>query len=174
MSEGSIHINSCAWTGLEPHWAEEYGLSRAGGWKWAWAEWMKSRRDELSALAALWAPPVYRRPRDRRKGWTVFDGYHANRDDDWTFLTAIRATTGILLRRYWGQRHEDRAKARFEQRKVNPRWNGHYWDAWSAYPDSHAMAFWNAHETYSGYDVMRLVLRPGCRIEIFSDGECLM
>ena len=36
------------------------------------------------------------------------------------------------------------------------------------------LAHFDARDTYGGYEIWRVQMAPGCRFEVFSDGECLM
>ncbi|SFP62469.1 hypothetical protein [Sphingomonas rubra] len=118
------------------------------------------RRQELRGIVALWAPAIKDRPRDSRKGWTIYDGYVRNRDEEWTLWGAIVCTVAILLGRRW----HDQAIKRWEKRY------GKSW-AWAPTPD---LAYFDARSTGSGYDITRVQGAPGCRFSVFSDGECLM
>lgn len=104
------------------------------------------------ALKALWLPPV-KEDVGRGKQRT-----RDARDDDWTFWRAVLATVGLVFDRHWTDKAEDRHKARTGKR----------------YVESYDMAYWDAHDTYGGYDVMVLWLYPGCRVSIFSDGESFL
>jgi len=118
------------------------------------------RRQELRGIVALWARPIKSPPRDRRKGWTVYDGHERNRDEEWTVWRAIVCTVAILLGRRW---HDD-ASARWERRNGKSA-------VWASRPD---LAYFDAVTTGCGYDITRVQGAPGCRFSVFSDGECLI
>lgn len=104
------------------------------------------RGQRWRALKALWLPPVVDEISTKYRHDGVTD-YRDNRDDDWTFWRAIKATIGIVLARF---------------------------DAGDSYLGSFEMAYWDAGSTYGGYTVDRLWLYPRCRISIFNDGETFM
>lgn len=127
----------------------------------AWAaEARYRRRQELRGIVALWGPAIKSPARDRRKGWTIYDGYERTRDEEWTIWKAIVCTIAILLGRHWN----DDAAARWSRRHGRN-------DCWASRPH---LAHFDAHDTYGGYEIWRVQLAPGCRFEVFSDGECLM
>lgn len=119
--------------------------------RWQYERHMLGQR--WKALRTLWGPPVVNEwATGRRKdGVTV---YQANRDDDWTFWRAVKATIGIVLGRHWT---EDAAEC----------WkSGHVFSAYGK-----GVAFWDSRSVYGGYDVDCCWLYPRCRVSIFSDGE---
>ncbi|WP_288935451.1 hypothetical protein [uncultured Sphingomonas sp.] len=118
------------------------------------------RRQELRGIVALWAPAIKSPARDRRKGWTIYDGYERCRDEEWTAWQAIVCTIAILLGRRWN----DSAAARWSRRHGKS-------DCWANRP---YLAHFDARDTYGGYEIWRVQLAPGCRFEVFNDGECLM
>ncbi|MBW6524462.1 hypothetical protein KZ810_13215 [Sphingomonas sp. RHCKR47] len=127
----------------------------------AWADqWGYDRRQELRAIIALWGPAIRHRPRDSRKGWTIYDGYERNREEEWTVWRALVCTIAILLGRRWG----DDAEARWSRRHGRA----------GVWADTPRLAFFDSRDTYGGYDITRVELAPGCRFSVFSDGECLM
>lgn len=143
-------IDSRDWTGLEPTWwEEEAGLTRFDDWCDRWEMWKHDRRHELKALRALWFIPIRSRPRDSRKGWTIYDGHVSNRDEEWTFWRSLLATVAILFQRRHGQRQVDRY----------------------GFQPSFDLAYWDSRSTYGGYEIMCLWLYPRCRVSIFSGGE---
>lgn len=157
-----MRVASEAWTGRPCAPAregpDEWGLTEED-WDGIIADQRaEDRRQAWKAIRALWGPPIRERPRDSRKGWTVYDGYRRNRDEEWTLWAALVATVAIILRRHWGQTQEERWRER----------TGWYCT------DSRDLAFWDSASTYSGYESQRLQLYPGGYVSIFSDGECLM
>ena len=110
---------------------------------WRWLRWDIEREDLLQRWRAIKA--LWGEPIKspaRRGEWTIFDGYERNRDEEWTGWRAVLATVAILLDRRG-----------------------------SDYRSSVNLAFWDARDTYGGYEIMRLTLSAGMRVEIFSDGE---
>ena len=127
----------------------------------AWAEeWRYRRRQELRAIVALWGPAIRHRPRDSRKGWTIYDGYERNREEEWTIWRALVCTVAILFGRRWS----DNAEACWSRRHGRA-------GVWAPTP---MLAFFDSRDTYGGYDVTIVKLAPECRFSVFSDGECLM
>lgn len=127
----------------------------------AWAEQARyQRRQELRGIVALWAPAIKSRARDSRKGWTIYDGYERNRDDERTFWRALVCTVAILLGRRWHDAAEQRWVFRHNRAGV-----------WAPRPD---LAYFDARDTYGGYEITRVQGAPGCRFQVFDDGECLM
>lgn len=96
------------------------------------------RKAEWTALRRLWSGPVVQHVR-KSDGVTI---YSANREEEWTFWRAVRASIGIVLRRYSE-------------------------DGRGGLP----LAFWNSHQDGYGYSFDYLTLYPGCRVEVASDGE---
>lgn len=138
---------------------------KAGDWdrieREAYAEEARyRRRQELRGIVALWARPIKSRPRDPRKGWTIYDGYERNRDEEWTLWRALVCTVAILLGRHWSDAAAERWACRHGKSSC-----------WAASPN---LAYFDSRSTYGGYDVMVVQLAPGCRFSVFSDGECLM
>ncbi len=111
-------------------------------------------------MVALGAPAIKSPPRDRRKGRTMYDGYERCRDEDWTVGQAIVCTMAILLGRRWN----DAAAARWSRRHGKG-------DCRASRP---YLAHFDAQDTCGGYEIWWGQLAPGCRFEVFSDGECLM
>lgn len=127
----------------------------------AYNEWWRyQRRQELRGIVALWGPAIRSRPRDPRKGWTVYDGHERKRDEEWTIWRAIVCTVAILLGRCWS----DDAAGRWANRHGRS-------SCWAPSPN---LAWFDARDTYGGYEIQRVQLAPGCRFTVFSDGECLM
>lgn len=168
-----IQVDSRAWTGLEPTWWEAQGIgTRADAWADRWGAWKHERLDELKALATIWGYCIPNRPRDPRKGWTVFDGMQSDRGGDWTFLRAVKATIAILLGRRYRDSHRERDWARWKARRANPRFIASQW----IHPEIHMpisveMAHWDYRGAPGGWSSMVLYLHPGCRVSIFSDGD---
>lgn len=115
------------------------------------------RQQELRAIVALWGRPIRNEPRDRRKGWTIYDGHVRNRDEEWTIWRALVCTIAILLARRWS---DDAETA----------WMWRHGKA-SCWADTRRLAFFDAHDIYGGYEITRVELAPGCRFSVFSDGE---
>jgi uncharacterized protein len=111
------------------------------------------------ALIALWAAPVVDQDSTARRRDGVIC-YRDNRDDDWSLWSALQATVGLILVRYWS----DAADARWSRRL-----KGCKAARWGIY--GRAMAYWDSEPVYGGYAVDVLRLYPGCRIEHFNDGE---
>lgn len=105
----------------------------------------QDRKDRRDALTAIWRPS--RAPQ------------RAFREYEWTVTSAIRATIGLLLNRRW----TDKAESKFKSRGGD---NRHAYGT--------LLASWDCRKTYGGYAVMCVELRPGCRVGVFDDGECLM
>lgn len=120
-------------------------------------KWRYHRRQELRGIVALWARPIKSPPRDRRKGWTIYDGYIRNRDEEWTVWRAIVCTVAILLGRRWS----DAAAARWSRRYGKS-------DCWADRP---YLAHFDAHDTYGGWEIWRVQMAPSYRFEVFSDAE---
>lgn len=134
--------------------ADDLGLTPDDWREIWWGEVCHERLMRWRALKALWLPPVKCRPRDRRKGWTIYDGYERNRDEEWTFCRGVRASIGLVL----GLRP-----------RLDPK-TGNY-RTWSS---SVSVAYWDSGPTYGGYSVEVLNLHPWCRVDLFNDGEtCL-
>lgn len=134
-------------------------MERIEAQAWA-AEWRYHRRQELRAIIALWGPAIRHRARDSQKGWTVYDGYERNREEEWTIWRAMLCTIAILLGRRWSDAAEARWARRHRQAGI-----------WAPTP---MLAFFDARDNYGGYDVTIVQLAPGCRFSVFNDGECLM
>lgn len=133
--------------------ADEDGLA-PDDWREIW--WGMDCHDRLMrwrALKAMWLAPVKSPPRDSRKGWTIYDGYERNRDDEWTFWRGIRATIGVLLDRHWHDEVEKRHRAKH------------------GFTCRLDIAFWDARDIYGGYTIEHIWLYPGCRVSIFNGGE---
>lgn len=108
-----------------------------------WLLWEMEREDLRQRWKALKA--LWGKPikaRPRRGEWTIYDGYERNRDDEWSLSCALLASIAILINRRG-----------------------------SDYRSSVNLAFWDARDTYGGYEIWRLTLSAGMRVEIFSDGE---
>lgn len=126
---------------------DEWGMTRAD-WSEIRAENERIEREQRGrALRALWARPVV--DHVRRDGVVC---YRDNRDEEWTFWRGLKLTLALLLDRQWVDPPDPTCKRIFGT----------------------SLAFWDSRQTYGGYDVMVVQLYPGCRFEIFSDGECLM
>lgn len=152
---------------------DEWGLTAEENAQIATELSIEDSRQRWNSLGAIWGRSIRQRPKDSRVGWTVYDGHERKRDDEWTLWRAILATIAVILDRRHGQRQIDRARARNDALRQNPRFiDGRWIDHYSA--PSWSIAFWDAHDTYGGYEIMRITLHPGCRVSIFSDGECLM
>jgi hypothetical protein len=122
--------------------------------------YVENLRQRWSALKALWGPAIRQRPRDSRKGWTIYDGHERNRDDEWTLWRGVLCTIAILLDRHWSEA----AEARWTKRTGKA----------GSYGDRLNLAYFGCGPTYGGYDAWIVELAPGCRFSVFSDGECLM
>lgn len=135
--------------------ADEIGMTRED---LRWLRW-ENERDDLRhrwrALRAIWCKPVL------ADDWYDKTIKRDARGDDWTLGRAVKATIGILLNRRWTDKVKRKAE---EKRKKSLR------KSWGFY--GYGMAFWDNHRTYGGYAVMVVWLYPGCRVSIFSDGEC--
>ena len=126
--------------------------------KGAWREYDRyQRRLELRGIVALWARPIKSKPRDGRKGWTIFDGYIRNRDEAWTIWRAVLCTIAILLRRYWS----DDAQHAWAKRHGKS----------SCWADTPTLAYFDCWTIYGGYNAEVVQLAPGCRVSVFNDGE---
>lgn len=117
---------------------------------WRWMRWEIEKFDlwcRWSALKAMWCKPVTRQK---------FTGVRtiAGRGEDWTFWRGVKATVAIVLDRRWSDDLEARHRAKRGGR---------------SYGDT--VAFWDAHDTYHGHECMIVQLYPGCRVELFSDGD---
>lgn len=131
---------------------DEFGMT-PNDYEEIWREQRRADRyHRWRAFCALWLPPVTEDV-GRGKIYT-----RDSQGDDWTFWRAVQASIGLMLDRRWTDRAEDGHKTRTGAR----------------YVCGHDMAFWDAHDTYGGYDVMVLWLYPGCRVSVFSDGETFM
>ena len=143
-------IDSSTWTGRPSVIVrDDDGIS-----DWDWAEMRREtlremRLDRFKALKALWLPARRHPPRDRRKGWTVYDGHERARDEEWTFWRSILATVAIVTARYHGQAQVDR--------------HGHQFGV--------NVAYFDAFTINGGYTSTIVELFPGCRVAIFEDGE---
>lgn len=122
------------------------------------ADWARQDYAERwAALRALWGPAIRNEPRDRRLGWTIYDGHVRARDEEWTLLRALSATVGIVLGLRWGDAEDRRWERRHGQSAV-----------WAPCYD---LAFWDSRSDGYGYSSMQLHLRAWFHVEIFSDGE---
>lgn len=131
--------------------ADDCGLTPDDYRQLAWEIEREYARQRFKAIRAMWGAPVKSRPARAAKGWTIYDGYVRNRDDDWTFWRGIRATIGCLL-------------------GITPRLDpatGNWVRSWL----SLSMAYWDAHSTYGGYTIERLQLHGWFGVELFNDGE---
>lgn len=113
------------------------------------------REQRWAALRMLWGRPIKSKPRDRQKGWTIYDGHVRNRDEDWTVWRGIAATVALIINRRQGQRQVDQHRSRTGKLYV-PSFDLGYWD--------------NRYDGYGcSYGCLRLY--PGWRVEVASEGE---
>lgn len=125
--------------------------------RFAAAERRYYRRLQLRAIVALWGRPLKTKARDTRKGWTIYDGYTRNRDEEWTVWRAVLCTIAILLRRYWS---DDAQHAWAKRHGKNSCW-----------ADTPTLAYFDCWPVYGGYNAEIVQLAPGCRFSVFNDGE---
>lgn len=122
--------------------------------QWRWVRWEYRRehaRDRWKALKALWGKPT------RSTSTSQYVDLARDKGDDWTIWRAICASIGVILDRNWCDVDEERLIAKQGSRAYGL-----------------DMAYFDARSVYGGYEVTVLWLYPGCRVSIFSDGECLM
>lgn len=139
---------------------DEFGMT-AEDWRWErWQYYQYDLGQRWKALRTLWGPPIIDEDSTRRRTDGVIN-YSANRDDEWTFWSAVKATVAIVLNRRWTDDAERRWKARNAHRS-----------GWGrmAYLGV-TVAYWDAGSIYGGYTSEVCSLHPGCRVQLFNDSE---
>ena len=122
---------------------DEYGMTKSDWDELIAAENEHDKEQRKRALKAVWFPPVVDHIR-KSDGCII---YRDSRDEEWSFINAIKVTIAILLNR------------RNTKDELG---------------ESLTIAYWDALPTYSGYTVDVLWLYPRFTYQIFNDGECLI